>query len=352
MNALIFENLRTSPSVLTERLKWHYEQEVLLQVYKIIGAADIIGNPVGLFSNISSGVADIFYEPYQGFIMSDRPQDIGIGLVKGAASFLKKTVFGLTDSVSRFTGSLGKGLSAATFDPAFQARRRIAYTRNKPRHALAGVTQGASSLASSLVSGVSGVVVQPFMGAESEGVVGFFKGVGKGLVGAVTKPVVGLVDLATNVTEGIKNTTTVFDEAGELDRIRVPRFVDEDGILRAYSQREALGQQWLMETEDGVYASDRYKAHIDVRLEESVVIATNNRLLCVSAGPLNERWSLLLSDIASIEETEQGLIVRPNGGAQAQDIHLANKNSAQWFKQTLEDLLSTPPTATATPTVG
>jgi hypothetical protein len=28
----------------------------------------------------------------------------------------------------------------------------------------------------------------------------------------VTKPVVGVFDLASNVTEGIRNTTTVFDE--------------------------------------------------------------------------------------------------------------------------------------------
>ena len=40
-----------------------------------------MGNPVGLFSNISSGVVDIFYEPYQGFVMS-RPQDLGIGLAR------------------------------------------------------------------------------------------------------------------------------------------------------------------------------------------------------------------------------------------------------------------------------
>jgi vacuolar protein sorting-associated protein 13A/C len=47
-----------------------------------LGSADALGNPVGLFNNITSGVIDIFYEPYQGFIMSDRPQDLGFGLVK------------------------------------------------------------------------------------------------------------------------------------------------------------------------------------------------------------------------------------------------------------------------------
>ena len=104
-------------------------------------------------------------------------------------------------------------------------------TKNRPAHALYGVTQGASSLATSFASGVAGVVLQPLEGAERDGVGGFFKGIGKGLVGVVTKPLVGVFDLASNVTEGIRNTTTVFD-GGNITRIRPPRFVGRDGILR------------------------------------------------------------------------------------------------------------------------
>lgn len=37
---------------------------------------------VGLFNNLSSGVAELFYEPWQGFIMSDRPQDLGMGIAR------------------------------------------------------------------------------------------------------------------------------------------------------------------------------------------------------------------------------------------------------------------------------
>jgi hypothetical protein len=55
---------------------------IIIQIHNIIGSADFLGNPVGLFNNLSSGVVDIFYEPYQGFVMSDRPQDLGIGLAR------------------------------------------------------------------------------------------------------------------------------------------------------------------------------------------------------------------------------------------------------------------------------
>jgi hypothetical protein len=47
----------------------------------------------------------------------------------------------------------------------------------------------------------------------------------------VTKPVVGVLDFASNVTEGIRNTTTVFDQA-TIDKVRLPRFIAADGILR------------------------------------------------------------------------------------------------------------------------
>lgn len=90
--------------------------------------------------------------------------------------------------------------------------------------------------------------MKPIEGAESEGAVGFFKGVGKGIVGyvipvacrhiayfkydwadwvlcrAVTKPVVGVFDLASNVAEGVRNTTTVFDNPAR-DRVRIVRLL-------------------------------------------------------------------------------------------------------------------------------
>lgn len=103
--------------------------------------------------------------------------------------------------------------------------------RNKPKHALYGVSAGATSFVTSIASGVEGLATKPLEGAEQGGATGFLKGVGKGLVGAVTKPAVGLFDFANNITEGIRNTTTVFDQSS-IDRVRLPRFTASDGILR------------------------------------------------------------------------------------------------------------------------
>lgn len=179
LNALIINDVRLSFAVLAQRVMLHYQQEFINQLYRVLGSADVLGNPIGLFSNVSSGVADLFYEPTEGVVEF---RDFGAGLARGAGSFVKKTVFGVTDSMTKVTGSIGKGehdewsttlaqpllkevplvsagLSAATLDKQFQTQRRMRQVRNKPRHALYGVAAGAGSFVTSVGSGFEGLVV-------------------------------------------------------------------------------------------------------------------------------------------------------------------------------------------------
>ncbi|KAJ1923434.1 Vacuolar protein sorting-associated protein 13, partial [Tieghemiomyces parasiticus] len=336
LNALVIENVRASASILLDRFTQHYTQEALYQIHKVLGSADVLGNPVGLFNNISSGVADFFYEPYHGFVMSDRPQDFGIGLARGTYSLFSKTVYGFSDSFSKFAESVSKGLSVATLDKAYQDRRRIARTRNRPRHALYGVSQGATSFASSVASGITGVVMQPIQGAERDGVGGFFKGVGKGLVGVVTKPMVGVLDLASHVTEGIKNTTTVFS-AVDLDRVRLPRFVARDGILHPYNQRDALGQYWLKQINNGEYFYETYLAHLELRGSEMVALVTYTKILLIKSRSLSVEWALPLSSLQSINLEATGISLVLRGNEPGPFIPIPEASSRRWLYQKFEE---------------
>ena len=198
LNALMLENARVSIPALMANIQSHYTQECIRQIHIVLGSADFLGNPVGLFNNVSSGVADIFYEPYQGLVMTDRPQELGIGIAKGASSFVKKSVFGFSDSMAKFTGSMSKGLAAATLDKEYQDQRRMSKSRNRPKHALYGVTSGGNAFATSMASGIGGLARHPMQGAEKEGLPGFVKGVGKGFLGLATKPAIGAFDLASS----------------------------------------------------------------------------------------------------------------------------------------------------------
>lgn len=81
LNALGLKDVRLTMSDLQNRITYHYRQEVLRQLHRVLGSADFLGNPVGLFTNVSSGVADIFYEPWQGAIVRG-DTDLAVGIAK------------------------------------------------------------------------------------------------------------------------------------------------------------------------------------------------------------------------------------------------------------------------------
>lgn len=315
LNALVMENVRTPLALLGHSITTHYSQEFFYQMHKIIGSADFLGNPVGLFNNISSGFMDIFYEPYLGYTLNDRPQELGIGLAKGGASFVKKSIFGVSDSISKVTGSISKGLTVATMDKQFQARRRSNLARNKPNHVMYGLSNGATSLVENITSGVAGLALSPMEGAAQEGAAGFFKGLGKGLVGLPTKAAIGFFDLASNVSEGVRNTTTVFD-GNAITRLRPPRYIDYHGIVRPYSQREAIGQSWMKAVNSGAYFDDQYLAHLAMTRDDIVVLVTFNRIVMMSTVKMTTEWEILFQDLQTIVMERTGLSLILRGGVQ------------------------------------
>jgi vacuolar protein sorting-associated protein 13A/C len=84
LNALVVTDMRLNLPEMQRRITYHYRQDVLRQLYRIIGSADFIGNPVGLFTNVSSGVADMFYEPFHGVVMHGN-KELTIGIAKVTA---------------------------------------------------------------------------------------------------------------------------------------------------------------------------------------------------------------------------------------------------------------------------
>lgn len=334
LSALILENVRTPLPYLMVNIQEHYKQAFLYQWYKVLGSADVIGNPVGLFNNISSGVMDIFYEPYQGYIMTDRPEELGIGLAKGGLSFIKKSVYGVSDSVSRFTNSLAKGLTAATMDKDFQQERRQNRRKKKADHPLGRFASGTSSLIGGITSGVTGLATAPIEEASKDGPAGFFKGLGKGLIGLPTKAATGLFDFANDISEGIKSTTSSFDN-DNLRRIRLPRNISYDGCVTTYSQVEAQGQYWLKTCEGGKYSRDNYLAHVVLPGNEHVCIVSMSRILLVSMETLRVDWDISYEDITSITLERTGISIKQNRGNVERFISVPEKADQKFLYQSI-----------------
>ena len=92
LNALGITDVRLTLPELQSRILYHYRQEVVRQIYRVLGSADFLGNPVALFTNVSSGVADIFYEPWHG-VVQHGGAELGIGIAKvRTLTFLRDTL--------------------------------------------------------------------------------------------------------------------------------------------------------------------------------------------------------------------------------------------------------------------
>lgn len=93
-----------------------------------------------------------------------------------------------------------------------------------------GLYVGTKELGKSIAEGVAGILVSPYRGWEQGGAVGFGTGIAKGILGVALKPAVGVLDLASRASEGIRNSAMGVDggEVYELNRssvyrLRIPR---------------------------------------------------------------------------------------------------------------------------------
>merc|ERR1711964_262670 len=157
---------------------------------------------------------------------------------------------------------------------------------------------------------------------------------GKGALGFVTKPAIGVFDLASNVSEGIRNTTTVFDGDG-LDRVRLTRFIGTDGIVRPYSQREALGQFWLKQLDNGKYFNEQYIAHLELPREDVVVMLTYSRIMLIKSKKLTSEWDVPLKDVQTISKERTGLSLTLRGGTNGPFIPVAEESSRNFLYRRL-----------------
>ncbi|XP_018308960.1 vacuolar protein sorting-associated protein 13A isoform X2 [Mycetomoellerius zeteki] len=263
----------------------HYAGQAIKQAYVLVLGLDVIGNPYGLVVGTMKGIEDLFYEPFQGAIQG--PGEFAEGLFLGVRSMLGHTVGGMAGAVSKITGAMGKGIAALTFDKDYQ-RKRQEQLNKQPANLQEGLARSGKGLVMGVVDGVTGVVMKPLSGAKEEGVEGFFKGFGKGVVGLVTRPTAGVIDFASGSFGAVRRATELSEEA---KRVRSPRFLQPDSLVRPYIKDEAEGNKILMELEKGKYAhTDVYVYHVFIN--KDVLLLTDKRLSYLERSDLFGGWRI------------------------------------------------------------
>lgn len=191
----------------------HYFSSVVMKLGWLLGSIELIGNPGAFIQSVGRGFRDLVTLPYEGLTRS--PDLFVMGLGRGTAAFVRHFSAGALGSVTNMASSLARNMERLSMDPnhvSYQDQRR----RERPTtHFTSGLASGISSFGLSVVSAAAGIVDQPmqsFLQAdESTSAIGATRsvlaGVGKGLIGAITKPVGGAMELLSQTGQGIMHGT-------------------------------------------------------------------------------------------------------------------------------------------------
>jgi vacuolar protein sorting-associated protein 13A/C len=138
---------------MTNKLIAHYKKNMIMEVYKLVGSFNVIGNPLSLFSNIATGLQDLVEKPAEGFVKG--PLELGKGIVGGAHSLAAHTVGGAINSVSKIVGTVSSGLALLAFDKGFEEMRERQRMR-KPKNVVEGLQKGAEAVFVGFKEGMTG----------------------------------------------------------------------------------------------------------------------------------------------------------------------------------------------------
>jgi hypothetical protein len=293
-----------SPQALVRIIATHYSSQLTKQIFGIIGSLAILGAPADFISNVGTGVRDFFYEPINGMMHS--PAQFIEGLEVGTQSLARGVFVGVVRGAANVTDVVNANLAGLTADDDFIDERK-AHQRMLTDSMSRGETKrtmqdslylAGASVARGVKSGTVGMWEQPTMYASKHGPVGFVKGIGKALVGAIVKPVVGVGDAAVLVMNHVSDATSdkqVLPKIPMRLRRALPRFSAEKRFcvrLTPYDDKAAKAQKIVT---GGESVNDVYIGHVNI--PSHLIIASDQCLWSIDRRS-REPWCVSWEEIS------------------------------------------------------
>ncbi|XP_078281630.1 intermembrane lipid transfer protein VPS13D isoform X1 [Rhinoraja longicauda] len=292
----------TQEFIINDILK-HFKEELMSQATRILGSVDFLGNPMGLLNDVSEGVS---------------------GLIKygNVGGLIRNVTHGVSNSAAKFAGTLSDGLGK-TMDTRHQTEREsIRYQAvTSGEHLVAGI-QG---LAHGILGGFTSVITSTVEGVKTDGGVGgFFSGLGKGLVGTITKPVAGALDFASETAQAVRETTTVNNHRMLNQRNRKPRCcIGPHGLLPRYSDKQADGQEQLFRVTDNIQAEFFIAVE---QIDSYCVLISSKAVYFLKRGEYVDRDAIFLE--VKYDDLYHCLITKDHGKAYLQLTKKAESSSS------------------------
>lgn len=229
-------------------LRSFYSAESLRQIYKIVGSLDFVGNPTMVLTSFRTGLRDFILQPSRE-LKSKNPSRVGVGVLKGTLSLVSNSASGIFGFASNLGSTFGETAIQLTLDEHFQRlhyEQKAAQQRHYDRWKQKGfgqvslmVSRPVSDIVFSVISASTGLVVEPYRGAKEDGLVGFTKGSVIGIIGVVVKPIVGLSDAFSHVTESIhdiaKSVNLLELRSNAIVRYRLPSVFGPQKMLLPFN---------------------------------------------------------------------------------------------------------------------
>ncbi|CAH0521643.1 unnamed protein product [Peronospora belbahrii] len=205
---------------LQNQLIANYVQQGILQAYRLVGSADIIGNPIGLVEDLGSGVVE-FLKITKGELTTGDAQTRGEGVKVLGKTIVKSGA----SSVARITGSLDKFVGEFAGD----SKSDTSGGNDSSSTDNAGV-----KFAKDLGRGFTGIFTKPVEGAMKGGVAGLVQGTVQGITGPGVVLLKGLTSTSHNLALGVRST--VVDRSPFGGRRRKPKLVKNGKLIAEFDE--------------------------------------------------------------------------------------------------------------------
>ena len=287
-NEIILENSYTNFSQLYSIIYDHYKRKLILQLYKIIGGIDIIGNPIKLFDSIGTGFYSLFNEPRKEFLKG--PKNFGRGIGKGVKSLFSGIVGGTADSASKITGGLlnaTKMIQGESNDNNINIKKE-----EEPKGFFGGAFSGFKKGFNEITKGVTGIVTKPIEGSKKEGIGGFFKGIGKGVMGAALTPVNTVLTVGNETTKGISNSKLISNKV-DYFRFREPRILSDNLPIDNYDIMEHRNSQ-------NIFIKDNNGNDVEISVQNQFLKLENSKKILEKCF-LDGNFYVIVSDVLVVQ---------------------------------------------------
>eukprot|EP00804_Cyclotella_cryptica_P006412 CCRYP_014275-RB/>CCRYP_014275-RB protein AED:0.05 eAED:0.05 QI:2525/1/1/1/0.91/0.84/13/302/2635 len=299
-------NAFESPQSFLGIIQAHYSSQLTNQILTILGSLAILKAPVEFVSNVGSGVIRFFYEPINALVHS--PEHFFESLESGTHHLARGVFTGFVRGAANLTYLVNNNLVTLASDEAFADTRR-AYQKqlasSRARSIEDSLSLAGACVARGFQSGANGIFEQPAIYSSRHGAVGLVKGVGKALVGAVVKPVVGVGDAAVVVMNHVSDAASenaIVMKANKRMRRALPRISTSFGCsvnLIPYDTISAKAQQIVT---GGETVDDAYLGHVTT---PSHLIIASKQCLWAIDNDSREPWCISWTEISHFS-TDRG----------------------------------------------